>query len=886
MRRNRHGNVKKPEKGLRRDDEKLRAILDSSPNAITVTDLKGRITECNQASLKMHEYSSKKELIGKSALTLIAKKDHKKAMENMRKTLTQGSIKNVEYALLTRDGREFPAELSASVIKAPLGRHVGFVAITRDITEKKEAEKVKESEKELRESLRKLDLILSALEDGVDIVTYNYVVRYQNKFLKDRFGDLTGKKCYAEYMGLKKPCSCCPMRDAIKNKKTFRVELRGKDGRDYEIISVPLEHPDGHVEALEIIRDTTERKMVEERLSALNYYGRELNTANNLQEVYELTLDAMEQTLGFEHAAFLKIAKNKLRVVCQRGHQKPSRLELPLNKKNRGITVKTAITRKPILVADTKKNKDYLEGIHGVRSEIAVPVDTEDKILGVLNVEDKELEAFDDRDMTLLQILASHAATAISNLEKRREIEKRSNQLALLMKSSTKIISSTDLHKRLHTILEAIRKLGWRRAVLSVRDENMEIKNREDIVTAGLTNEEAEFLWNNRPLGQVWRERFGPVYKRFKLGEFYYLPWNDPWVSKRFSDTTIPSKLQAEEMVDWDPQDLLFAPLRLADGRIVGVLSIDDPLDGEKPTRESLAPLELFLHQAAVAIENAHLIESLNAARERLKTDAELLELKVEERTYALKRSQEKLLKTQRLAAIGELASMVGHDLRNPLTGIAGATYYLQSKLSSKMDKKTKEMMELIERDIEYSNKIVNDLLEYSGELQLELTESSPTQIVKEALSLVKAPENIKVFNLTRGKPRLKIDVQKMKRVFVNIIKNAIDAMPEGGKLTISSKETSNGLKFAFADSGTGMSKEVLRKLWTPLFTTKARGMGFGLPICRRIVEAHKGSISAKSKLGVGTVFTVIIPIELEIEGGEKIWVNVPESSLLTTKRA
>ena len=761
----------------------------------------------------------------------------------------------------------------------------------RSLTESKEclrgdAEKIRAPEKKLRESLQEMNLILSALEDGVEIVTYNYLIKYQNKFLKDRFGDLTGKKCYVAYMGLEKPCPKCPMRNAIRHKKTFRAELAGEHGENYEVISIPLEYSDGHVEALEIIRDVTERKIMEERLSALNFYGRKLNTANVVQQVYELTLDAMKRTLGFEHAAFLIIDKGSLQVVCQRGYSIPLLLELPLDGTKKGITVKAVNTRGSILVCDTKKDKDFVEGVPGIRSELAVPVETEEKILGVLNVESKKLEGFNEKDVTLLQILASHAATAISNLEKRREIEKRSNQLASLMQSSTKIISSTDLHKRLQTIAEAIKELGWRRVVISVRDRNMNITKPEDIVTAGLTNKEIEFLWNNKSPGQVWQKRFGPEYKRFKIGEFYHLPWSDSWVRKRFSDGTVPSKLQPEEMVDWDPQDLLYAPLHLADGRIVGVLSIDDPLDGKRPTNESLASLELFIHQAAVAIENAQLIRSLNMAREQLKADAELLESKVEERTRELKESQEQLVKAQRLAAIGELSSIVGHDLRNPLTGIGGAIYYLKSKLGQKANKKTREMLELIEKDIEYSNKIINDLLEYSGEMQLELTETTPKLVMKEALFMVEIPRKVKVLDSTQSNLRIKVDVQRMKRVFVNIIKNSVDAMPEGGKLTIKSKEADGNVEIAFIDTGTGVLKEIMGKIWTPLFTTKSKGMGLGLPICKRIIAAHGGDISARSTVGKGTTFTITLPIKPKPAGGEKIWMNVPESLLSTTKKA
>jgi signal transduction histidine kinase len=313
---------------------------------------------------------------------------------------------------------------------------------------------------------------------------------------------------------------------------------------------------------------------------------------------------------------------------------------------------------------------------------------------------------------------------------------------------------------------------------------------------------------------------------------------------------------------------------------------MDDPIDGRKPTKESLTPLELFLHQAAITIENAHLIESLREARKKLEEYAEQLEQKVEERTRELRKSQEQLLRTQRLAVIGELAGMVGHDLRNPLTSIAGAEYYLKKRLSLEANDKIKEMLELMEKNIAYSNKIINDLLDYSREIELELMESNPKSLIKEALSLVEIPKNVRVIDLTEKKPKIKVDIEKIKRAFVNIIKNAVEAMPRGGTLTIKSRTTNGDLEMTFSDTGTGISKEKLEKLWTPLFTTKPKGMGFGLPICKRFTEAHGGSISAKSTPKKGTTFTVTLPIEPKTEkGGEKVWVKTLESSLLTTTK-
>ena len=730
-------------------------------------------------------------------------------------------------------------------------------------------------------------------------------------------------------------------------------------------------------------------KGLEERLSALNFYGGKLNSANSLQQVYELTLDAMEHLLGFEHASFLIKDKDYLRVVCQRGYTEPLDFKLPLDGSKKGITVRAANKGKPFIVDDVTRSPEYVPGSPDVRSELAVPVEIDSRTVGVLNVENRQLGAFDEKDATLLQILASHAATAISNLEKRQEIEKRSSQLTSLMRSSAEMIRSTDLRQRLQRIAEAIEELGWRRVVISVRNESLQIERPEDMVTVGLTDEERQYLWDKRPPGHVWAERFGQEFQRFKVGEFYHLPWSDPWVRQKFSNGTVDSHLSPDEMVDWDPQDLLYAPLRLAEGRIVGVLSVDDPIDGKRPTKESLAPLELFIHQSAVAIENAKLIQQLNSAKDQIKEYAERLEEKVVERTKDLKESEERsksiltaspdaitvtdlegnvvecteqawktyrspsredfigknafeliaerdrerargnmekvlnnglvrnveytlltrdcceypaelsasvirdasdrpigfvavtkdisdrkrmeqqLLKAERLAAIGQVAAMVGHDLRNPLTGIAGAAYYLKTKLGSVMNQRSVEMAELIEKDIEYSNKIINDLLDYSREIRLELAESSPKSIVKEALRHASVPENVHIADKTKNNPKIIVDVEMLVRAFVNIVRNAIDAMPNGGTLTISSKHSGADLEVVFSDTGMGMSDEVLERMWTPFFTTKAKGMGLGLSICRRIVEAHNGKILVSSIEGKGTTFTATFPIEPELPGGE-----------------
>ena len=257
-------------------------------------------------------------------------------------------------------------------------------------------------------------------------------------------------------------------------------------------------------------------------------------------------------------------------------------------------------------------------------------------------------------------------------------------------------------------------------------------------------------------------------------------------------------------------------------------------------------------------------------AEENLKQYSEHLEELVEERTR-------KLRQAERMATIGELAAMVAHDLRNPLTGIAGATYYLKTRADSKLSEKEKDMLATTERAIDYSNKIINDLLDYSMEMKLDRSETDPKSLLEEALSRIEAPAGIAVVNETKPEPRLKVDKGKMQRAFINIIKNAFDAMPNGGVLTIRSDKTENHVCFSFIDTGTGMSEETLQKLWTPLFTTKAKGMGFGLPICERIVEAHGGKISVESNVGKGTTLAITIPTNRTAEDKREVWANLPE---------
>ncbi|NLE05273.1 MAG: HAMP domain-containing histidine kinase, partial [Crenarchaeota archaeon] len=163
--------------------------------------------------------------------------------------------------------------------------------------------------------------------------------------------------------------------------------------------------------------------------------------------------------------------------------------------------------------------------------------------------------------------------------------------------------------------------------------------------------------------------------------------------------------------------------------------------------------------------------------------------------------------------------------------------------------------------EVQYANKIINDLLDYSREIKLYLKTTDVGNLIQDSLSTVDIPKDVQIKAKIEKNLFVAIDFDKMKRVCVNLIRNAIDAMPNGGKLEIKSQQKNQAVMLSFIDSGTGIPKATLDKLWTPFFTTKSKGIGLGLAICKRIVEAHEGKISIKSKLGKGTTFTITLPL-------------------------
>jgi signal transduction histidine kinase len=257
------------------------------------------------------------------------------------------------------------------------------------------------------------------------------------------------------------------------------------------------------------------------------------------------------------------------------------------------------------------------------------------------------------------------------------------------------------------------------------------------------------------------------------------------------------------------------------------------------------------------AIHQIELEQSLNGYYEQLETE-------VESRTKDLEQVQEKLIRSERLAAVGELASGVGHELRNPLNVIRNCAYLLNMALSEKADEESLNTLKVLDKQIDAANKIVTDLLDFTRIRPPQQIRADLKTMLRECVSYQAVPENIKVnINLNGHVQPVRTDPEQMNRVFSNIISNAIQSMnSKGGELDIDAAIDNDYVSVLFKDTGCGIPPENLEKIYEPLFTTKPKGIGLGLAISRRLVEQNGGKIEVASKVGQGTTFTVKLPLE------------------------
>jgi signal transduction histidine kinase/CheY-like chemotaxis protein len=269
----------------------------------------------------------------------------------------------------------------------------------------------------------------------------------------------------------------------------------------------------------------------------------------------------------------------------------------------------------------------------------------------------------------------------------------------------------------------------------------------------------------------------------------------------------------------------------MARDKAYGSLYVTEKQGAEEFSEADEGLAVVLASQAAIAIENAYTFRALHEA-------------------------QEELVRKEKLAMLGQLAGGVGHELRNPLGVIKNSVYYLNMILPP--DEKVQKHLRILDREVANSDRIVTDLLDFAR-VKIPVREGAHLgTIVRAALERLPLPESVTVqLELSESMPAVLVDAQQVEQILLNFLQNAVQAMPDGGRVTVSTGEDRETAFAAVEDTGVGVPPENLAKIFQPLFTTKAKGIGLGLALVRDLAGANGGRITLESTVGQGSRFAV-----------------------------
>jgi signal transduction histidine kinase len=255
------------------------------------------------------------------------------------------------------------------------------------------------------------------------------------------------------------------------------------------------------------------------------------------------------------------------------------------------------------------------------------------------------------------------------------------------------------------------------------------------------------------------------------------------------------------------------------------------------------------------------LAAAFETMRRSVKSAHDSLETQVADRTRELHEAQEELVRKERLATLGQLSSSVGHELRNPLGVMTNAVYFLEMTLKD-VPQKVRDYLGILRTQVRLSEKIVSDLLDFARVKEPQRTAVALRQVVDEQLGRVTIPATVRVErDVPDTLPTVQVDAVQVGQVVLNLITNAAQAMEAaGGVLTLRAAANNGTVRLSVSDTGPGIAPENLAKVFEPLFTTKARGIGLGLSVSRSLAVANGGMLAVTSEPGHGAHFTLDLP--------------------------
>jgi len=284
----------------------------------------------------------------------------------------------------------------------------------------------------------------------------------------------------------------------------------------------------------------------------------------------------------------------------------------------------------------------------------------------------------------------------------------------------------------------------------------------------------------------------------------------------------------------------------IAKNEPIGVIVADNVYTAEPISDERVNTLTMFVNQASLAIENAETYKSL------------------EDKIDQLTETQQRLIRSEKLAAIGSMSSYVAHEIRNPLVTIGGFAKTLSRFTFT--DAKIKVNIDIIIEEVKHLEKILNNITDFAKPSKPEKIDVQICEIMENTCLLMENYFQEKHITLQKkyetGVPEAPVDPTQIKQVFLNILMNAVESMPDGGKLDVKIKYIDGSVKIYIVDAGKGMKQDVLQNIYDPFFTTKPSGTGVGLSVSLKIIEDHGGTIDAISEQGKGTTMLLTLPIK------------------------
>ncbi len=486
-----------------------------------------------------------------------------------------------------------------------------------------------------------------------------------------------------------------------------------------------------------------------------------------------------------------------------------------------GVVGHVALLNQPMAILDVLKEPLYKEKDlakkEGLVSMLSVPMCIKERVIGVINCYTSYPHPFSKSEEEMLTAVANQAAICIEN---------------------SGLMETLDIDEILRLVLEGVTKnIGFDRARLYLVNEKKNILECKMAVGVG----EGKVKGVTLPLD--------PKESIVARSIFEKKPFVIP-------DASQDSRVNPALKEKFNLHSLVAIPL-LAKERALGAIAADHVEPGKNVTGETLESVMTFAQQAGLAIHNAFMYQEL-------KTFSQQMEEKIQKTTADLRKAEAQLIRSEKLAALGQLAAGIAHEIRNPLTSINILIHSLAESFTSETPHR--EDLGVVEEEIHRINEIIDQFLRFAKPAPPLFEETDVLPIFEETLQLLRPQmerQRISVQKKFQSLPPVIIDREQMKQVILNLLMNAIQAMPMGGRLELSGQLSGDPhwIQFSIKDSGIGIPPEDMDKLFDPFFSTKEGGVGLGLSIAHRIIDQHHGKIEVESTSGKETLFTLWLPI-------------------------